>query len=321
MFWKIIFKISVAIFIFCFAVCLYAKKDRSPINAFNQAQKYYDEGNYQPAIEKLKSILDKKIKKDLKKRTYLLLGSAYLKSDKFDKSLSTYQLAVELFPKDSRLSIALGSLYYRFDLLGKAKELIEKALEISPEDYEANKYMAYTYEKLGFLSEAGERYEKALKNSTEIKENLWNRYAICLHKQRKLEKALNTIEIALGYSPDNSDFLITLARIHYDTGNFETALKTMKQAFALSPQNKEASLTLALWMIDAGNTKDSLRLAKHILEKEPNEPLALWICALAYYKEKNISEASRYLNLTEKSNAPFLQAVSAKMKEISKPGK
>lgn len=317
MYWKIIIKNSV-LAIICLIVLSEFTNAESKVSAsalFNRAKVDFEQEQYLQSIEKFNTLLDGKIKKDLRKKTYLYLGKAYQNTGQFDDALSVYQIAVEFYPQNTNLLVALGKIYYKFNLLDHAKAVIKKALKISPREADANRYMAYTYEKLGFLTEAVSYYEKALENSSDKTPDLWHNYGICLYKSRRFDKALQAVKIARDFRPKNTSFIFTEAKIHYALKNTDKALKNIKQAYGLNPNSKEIKLTLALWLTDRGDTKTALKIASSVLEKEPDEPLGLWVTAIAYLKEGKVSASLKYLDLAKKTKSLFIAELSGKIIE------
>ncbi|HUT86267.1 MAG TPA: tetratricopeptide repeat protein [Elusimicrobiales bacterium] len=314
MYWKNILKIKIALAL-CLSITasLYAGKSSDLQNEFNVAKKLYEEGNYSQSIDRLENLLDETPKSKLKRKAYRYLAESYQHLGKFEKALSIYQLAVEIYPKDVGFLTSLGKLYYDFNLLDRTKEMMENALQISPSAFEANEYMAYAYEHLGFLSEASSYYEKALKYSPEKTPNLWHNFSLCLYKQRKFQKSMEAIKISLDFEPENPEFLFTLARIEYALGESTSALSNIKKASVLMPERKDILLTFALWLIDEGNTSESLKMASLVLKKEPSEPLALWVSALAYIRKGKIPLALDYLNSAVKTKSPFISETSNRM--------
>jgi tetratricopeptide (TPR) repeat protein len=315
-----IFQRSTKIRVLCFlllaiAVCpagasfLFWGKDKEDPLAKGMA--LYGEGHYAQAESELSGKLASLDTQD-KKRAYWFIGSCYEQEGKLDHALSDYQLAVQIYPRDMQLLLALGRLYLRIGLPDRAAKIFSTMLAIEPDSFEAHIGIADVYAGEGFLSKAAEHYKTALDSMTVRDLSVWRAYASTLLESRHYAQAREVMTHVLSINPDDPDSLLLSARLYYEMGLHESALETIGRAAARAPKRNDIVLRRALWLISAGETDHGLGIAFGVLEREPQEPLALFTAGLALIKKGEADHARQYLErAAAQESAPFIAKAAA----------
>ncbi|HVZ15920.1 MAG TPA: tetratricopeptide repeat protein, partial [Terriglobales bacterium] len=76
---------------------------------------------------------------------YLLLGTAYVRTDKPDDAITPLQKAIELDPKSSDAYTVLGTVYVGQKKFPNAEQSLSKAVELAPTSFDAQYQLGRTY--------------------------------------------------------------------------------------------------------------------------------------------------------------------------------
>lgn len=269
-------------------------------------------GDYRKTIETINKLTQQRLPSKIQRRAYWYLGQSYERTMNLDKALSTYQLAVHLYPSEQRFILALAGLYHKAGLDEKARPLFEETLEKDGKNAAAHAGLAATLETLGFLSLASDHYRAAL-GIEDYDSSLWLTHASCLAKQRRFTEAENAALQARDLNPASADAWLMLAVISFGRGNLTEALNRAEKANSISPGRRDIILRKALWLTEAGKTKEASETAGIILSKNPGDALALLATALAGIKAGKPQEAAAYLKKIHAENASFIAAAAAAM--------
>ena len=281
---------------------------RSKINA---AISYINEEKYEQAITELNIIIEKRLPEEFQTRAYWYLGKCYKDMGKFDKALSIYQVANQLYPEYPPFMYALGDLYYRADMLDKAQTIFSSLLEIESDSFEGNVGLARTYDKQGFLSKAAQRYKTALDSIIVRDYALWRDYGDCLYRQKNYMEAESAVNKSISQSPNNADSWLLLAKIQNNKGNLSEAYYSFEKACALAPKRNDIKLERALWLISQNRLTVALDIAQSVLDASPEDALAVFTKAIALVRLGKNKEAAFYFQkLAGDEKNPFLAAVA-----------
>lgn len=82
--------------------------------------------------------------------------------------------------------------------------------------------------------------------------------------------ALNYLQQAVEYSPDNFDAQFSLGRAYYGNGDLASAVKSFQKAIALQPKNENALFFLATTLERLGEDASALSVYKNLVIISPN---------------------------------------------------
>lgn len=130
-----------------------------------------------------------------------------------DEALKAYNKAIEVNPNNSEAWNNKGTVLGKQGNTEEALEAYNKAIEINPEYSKAWLNKGLLFKNLGNTEEALEAYNKAieLKNYGAMNNKAWLLYE--LKEPSKLYEALNLVNNALEYEPDNENYIDTKEKI------------------------------------------------------------------------------------------------------------
>ena len=103
---------------------------RDAISYYNQGNDYYNQGDYDIAIQFYENAI---VLKPDYADAYINLGVAYDEQENYDKAIEAYKKVIEIDPDYALAYFNLGSVYDDQGNYTKAIQLYEKAIEIDPD--------------------------------------------------------------------------------------------------------------------------------------------------------------------------------------------
>jgi tetratricopeptide (TPR) repeat protein len=273
-------------------------------------QKQFSAGRYDAVIGALDPDGILKLRGDDLRRGYALLAASYEVTGRLDKSLSNYQLAVQLFPRDRDLLQRLAQLLHRSGLDEQARPLYEKLVRLDPQNPLGHLGLAQIDHALGFLDRSADHYEKALQGSPQRGE-LWREYGEELYEARDYRTAELAMRRALALDPDDAEAGLDLALILRAMGRIDEALAALERPSLAG--RIEAMRARALWFMEAGRGGPADDTVQALLQAAPNDPLGLYVRARLDLKRGRRAQAQAHLRQasTQGESAPFTAKVCA----------
>lgn len=275
-----------------------------------ELQGEFTAGRFEAVIAALEPDGLLKLRGDNLRRGYALLAASYEMTGRLDKSLSTYQLAARLYPRDRDLLERLAMLMHRSDLDEQAKPLYEKLVRLDPENANGNLGLAQIDHALGFLDRSADHYEKALQGFPQ-NADLWREYGEELFDARDYRTAELALRRALALKPGDLPAGLALALTLHAQGRADEALAGLAEpARAGRP---EALRAQALWLMEADRPAEAATAAEALLRRAPEDPLGLYVRARLELKAGRRGQAQAFLMRagTQGSSAPFTAKVCA----------
>lgn len=202
--------------------------------------------------QKALSLMDRVSDRD----RYLIQGWAYtILEDSNDKAIETYKKLLEYYPDDEEGNVNLGAIYRNMEEWDLALERFNKILRVNPSI--ACQNLVFSYKAKGL-------YEKAKEILRDNQHNLFNQsfyhynLSFIYLCQGRQDMALNEIENALSYDPD--DYLSTelMGNIYHIQGNYQAAEHTYRELIDMDDPFKqlEGRLWLAYQYLDRGQIEN-----------------------------------------------------------------
>jgi len=273
-------------------------------------QKQFGTGHFDTVIAALDPDGLLKLRGDDLRRGYALLAASYEATGRLDKSLSNYQVAVQLFPRDRDFIERLAMLLHRAGLEEQAQPIYEKLVLLDPANPSGHLGLAQIDHALGFLDRSADHYEKALQGFPQ-RGDLWREYGEELYEARDFRTAELAVRRALALDPGDAEAGLNLALVLRAMGRADEALAELEApARAGKP---EALRARALWLMEAGRAADAAAAAETLLRQAPNDPLGLYIRARLDLKAGRRSQAQALLRQAAMQGAagPFTAKVCA----------
>jgi len=124
-----------------------------------------------------------------------------------------------------------------------------KALKIDPESIRANFGIGTLYMEMGDTAKAKQVFKKLSEVEAIFEEenkHIFNEFGIELRKANMLEEAMANYQKAITISPQDEHLYFNIARIHYDTHEWDNALVWLKKALEINPHFRDAKSFQAL---------------------------------------------------------------------------
>jgi tetratricopeptide (TPR) repeat protein len=218
-------------------------------------------------------------------RPYINLASAYIDGRDFDRALDVLFKTTKVF-KDTLFS---GNLYYvsaaveiytNFAVmygakgdLNMAEEFLLKALETSPTSAKTLYALGYLYIEKGDTRRAESFLQNAVSKGSEAKADFL--YADLLEKSGKDREALEHMEKAVWFEPDNANFRNRLGILLRSNGRPDEAEKQWLEASRLAPLFAEPCINLGSLMYERGLVRKAYKHYRRALELAPGSYEAL----------------------------------------------
>ncbi len=277
----------------------------SGCTAINKAAKFYDQGDYETAIQECQKII---ASDSLNTKAHFLLGRCYYAQEKLEKAVKSLQTAYELKPvtsvtKKARLELIKAKLNFS-DSLFKHKDYrnalsgYRYVLELDSTNIPGSLKLGKIYYETGQLTKSREMYQRVLQyddnNTAAIKQiqDIDNRTAEAENdyevgrdyfEQYKYESALKQLEKALKNEPDHygAQYFQALAKgcLLYNKGresDLWDAIEEFGKAMVIRPNAGEPHyyIALAYEKKDRHEFDNAIQEYQNYLNKAPNGEFA-----------------------------------------------
>lgn len=168
---------------------------------------------------------------------WMLLGSAYLRTQQDDKAEAAFQRAAQLNPKNPAVLAQLGALYLRGKRYEPARQSFQQITELNPKDVEAQVNLGVALNMLGRSDEALARFRKA----AELNPNLplaWYNIGLSSMNVQRYDDAVDAFTRATKLVPKDSEAWIWLANAYQAKGMTQQADAAYLTGYKLRTQTK-----------------------------------------------------------------------------------
>ena len=220
-----------------------------------------------------------------------ILGVAYRAVGRLAESITQFDAAVTLAPRDERARVALGSARAEARDMEAAERVLRETLELLPASGEARWALADVYEQLDRGAEAIPVLEAAAALTVPVgKARLYWRIADLAHRHQDYDKVVTALvwrtrllpnepiahkDLGLAYSRagrndealvellmasllghEDAETLATMGQIHLTAGRFENAEPLLRRAVALDPRLPQARYALGSTLLRLGQAAE-----------------------------------------------------------------
>lgn len=163
-----------------------------------------------------------------------LLAMTYLEAGYTNNAIEQFEYILELNTRSTKPLVKLLNIYENLHNYEKVEEYSLMTLKRIPSYTPAWYTLGVAYHKLEKLEDAENAYKYYLETATEKSTALCN-VALIQKARGKYSDAMNTIEKAYKYAPNNPEILYNYACIAAVAGKPELALEKLRNALALHP--------------------------------------------------------------------------------------
>jgi tetratricopeptide (TPR) repeat protein len=231
-------------------------------------------GKNAEAIELIEPLTsDVKLKPDVKKEMYKILGDAYYKSDLIDKSNAWYGKYLKLNgPKTPDMMYVVGVFLEKISPL-KAKSRYEENIKTYPTDYR-------NYLRLGMLLSKNkatlQRSENLLKKTADLagsNPSVWIEIGRVYEKAGKIDEELSAYQTSLRIDTANLEAKIRIGSILLGKGLTMDAIGILEGAHRQAPDSLGPMIALAGAYIKTNKPKEAIDLLEKAKAAKPKDAL------------------------------------------------
>jgi Flp pilus assembly protein TadD len=187
----------------------------------------------------------------------LLAGWTLTRADRGAEALELLRDRLESTGRDSRVLFLLGSLLVQSDSPGEALPLLEEAAVADSTEPRVFYELGVAYEQSDSVEAAASAFRECLRLDPE-NASAYNYLGYMLaDRGLELEKALQLIQTALGYEPDNGYFVDSLGWVLYRLGRLEEARHHLERAVSLVDDDPVVREHLGQLYLDLGMSEDA----------------------------------------------------------------
>ncbi len=291
----------------------------------DDAQQYFDKGEYEAAIIQLKNYL-KENPDDAHAR--YLLGQSYNKSGNISGAFKEFEKAYKINKNDVQIQLAYASLLRFKNENQKVKEILKKSYEDKSQESQRMVILADIALSENKLADAKELLEMAKlsdntievqltfvqlamlekNNSTaeEIIESVLQRdsnnpkalllKAISLSSKQKYKESLEILYKLHEQYPNNLRYRLEIAGIKYKLKDFEDVEHELADVLKKNKNLPQANSLMSLSKLNQKQYKEAIEYAQNVLNVLPEHYLSMFVVGVSELALGNLNQAEKYLN-------------------------
>jgi len=215
---------------------------------YNKGILYYEQGQYDPAIECFAKAIEKN---GSNAQFHYNLGLAYVKKQEYVSAINSFKKAISINPKDADVFHNLGLAYLKKGTYSKAIQAYNNVLELKPDDPDSYYNLGIAFFLAKNYADSISHFKKSLVFNPNNPSVLYNlAYVYYIDKQYDLAKEnfLNVISI----NNDDIEAHFNLGNTYLKQNEQDLALESFNKVMALKPDHKGAKTAL----IEINKVKD-----------------------------------------------------------------
>lgn len=232
---------------------------------------------------------------------YSLISEAYSKLDspKRKEKLEAVQMmtmAVNMAPEETHALFQRGQAFEKLEMYPDALADYQKCISIDPNGASYYEMSATVLEKLGLLEDAVSSMQKARKL---IKYPYQTEYIRRFRDRlKKMQDTCSSVNEKISKDPENAIYYHDRGQILNDMGDYWSAIRDFEKALELNPKftDAETDLGVCLFMVKLFEESE-IRLSS-VLEKEPENLIAVMMRGFARKELEKYSDALNDLKKT-----------------------
>ncbi|MDZ7720159.1 MAG: tetratricopeptide repeat protein [Balneolaceae bacterium] len=249
-----------------------------------EGMRYYQEGNYQSAIETLERVTEQD---PMRMRAQLILVSSYLQFGDVAMAEDKSRQAMDLFPQTGAFRWLLAESLLQQQKFEEAlvhyKE-VDKALKqgesLNPMQVRQDRVEARigkVHQSIAAQAYQNNQPEKALREMEQAVKNLSDslqahkNYAMLLMEEERYERTIEVIDQVQMKFPEDAGLIKMKASAYYQKEDREAVLEQFEKLYSLNPNDVDNGLIYAELLMSNRQSKEAVTVLEELLEKHPNE--------------------------------------------------
>ncbi|MCD6378924.1 tetratricopeptide repeat protein [bacterium] len=279
---------------------------------YEKGIKYYNEENYELAIEQLEKATDSIGRDD---PTYALgmfyaaeahvhMGTAMYFSGDIDGALKHFEKAVVENPTYPDLYYRMGVIYHRQDRNDKAIEMFERAIKLNSGYFEAVCYLGIVLHDEGKQEEADIQFQKALDLSADRTTPISKFLSEHLASNKTEIPPMSSLKGAIDASLEFNSVLKNGVEL-FNTGNFIEAAKSFNILKEMHPGYADVRFKLALSYLRGNDYGLARAEFEEALKINPGYSEARFYLGILLFDQKKYLQALPHFKEAVKQNADY----------------
>lgn len=169
---------------------------------------------------------------------------------------------------------------------------------------------------MGQTDNAISYYQKALEGDSEFA-LAHNGMAIALFSKHRYKDAEFHFKKASEIEPDNTDFLINLARLYQFLNDYKKCFIKYEEAININPKDTSLHFDLGNILLKQGDLKKAMFHFSEVIRLDPNNAEAYYAAGIIFAKSKMYEKAEKFFLKALEINPNYLNARNS-LKELNK---
>jgi len=214
--------------------------DALAVTVLGQGIDHYQSQKYDLAINAFKRAAALSPFTDNAAKAYNYIGQAYLKQEKTDAAIKTYQQAMRIYPQRPEFRIALGDIYTKEGMHAEALAQYEAAAKFDPENAESLYSLGQAYLAAGDLRGARDEFREVVRLTPT---SAAGHYGLgqTARAEGETTKAVLHLQQALRVNRGFELAYVELGKVYADMGEFEKA-EDLVRTLAVKQSDKKTTL-------------------------------------------------------------------------------
>jgi tetratricopeptide (TPR) repeat protein len=223
-------------------------------------------------------------------------GVTFLNKNDFERAEFEFKTAIELSPQYVEAYNNLGIVYKIQGKLGLAKQMFERAIKLDKKYAAAYSHLGAVLLTQGDVDGAIKQMKKGLKRDATIADIHYNLGLAYVEKTKRdkksyIEEAEKELSIATELDPNLPHAHAVLAKVYYDTGEYEKAVIRYRLALGNEPKDVELWQALGQTYLAKGEPLLAQNCFQKALEMQPESKENHLGLGLFYLNEKRYEES------------------------------
>ena len=192
------------------------------------------------------------------------LGHSYMLQNNYHKAINAFEEFLRYEEDNDDIHCYIAECYISLDEEPNALIYYQKALKQNPLCAKAWFGSGLITKNMGNVKTAFEQLRKAVKIDEENGEYQYA-YAMVATEFKRYKEAINAFDAAIELNPLELEYWLAYAEMLFQRGMVVTAIETLNLAFEFHPDNSEINYTLAAYYLDSLDQKNAKRFFEKAL--------------------------------------------------------
>jgi tetratricopeptide (TPR) repeat protein len=244
---------------------------------------------------------------------YFMDGMRYALTEDYEKAASAFDQVLRLDPKNAAAHYKLAEMYMNQDKFEQALTHAKQASSLDKENEWYYMLLAETHLRSGNASEAAATVETML-SKTKASPHNYLKLAQLYLQQNQLDKALSSLNKAEKHLGIDEGIVELKQRIYLTQNKITEALQEGEKLIQNFPAESSYALRQAQLLLTVQRQNDAQKYITTYLEKNPDDPQALFLLAKTYEAQEQYGKASD--QLLKAFSSPEM-GIEAKLQEMA----